>query len=228
MKILVTAGGTREHIDDVRVLTNISKGTLPCGIAEHLINAGHDVIYVHGRGAKTPGGVVLGPNLINWRGTVRTHEVQSVTDLMGAMEILVPQVDAVIHAMAVSDFTFERGDSAVKLKSSDMDGFIEYMRANIRKAPKVLQHIKGWNPDVILVSFKFEVGLSKDALLQSGLESLQKARGDFVWVNDLEEIRREQGFTGCLLTHLGSHRRYTGVLNIARAIEAALLGEHQG
>jgi len=33
MKVLITSGGTREYIDDVRVLTNISTGKLGATIA---------------------------------------------------------------------------------------------------------------------------------------------------------------------------------------------------
>jgi phosphopantothenate---cysteine ligase (CTP) len=229
MIVLVTSGGTREAIDDVRVMTNISTGKLGARIAGALMEAGHDVIYLHGVGAEKPVNRKLGANLSDWYGAARTHEAETVDDVVKAMEALVPKVDAVIHAMALSDFTFERGDDAVKLKSSDPEAFIEYLRANIRKAPKILQLIKGWNPEVTLVSFKFEVGLcqglhKEEPLLEAAFASMDKAGGDFVFANDLVEIRdvRRGRHGGYLVDRTKYFREVEGRENIASLIVAAL------
>jgi len=47
MKILITSGGTREYIDDVRVLTNLSSGRLGAVIADEAVKLGHDVEQRH-------------------------------------------------------------------------------------------------------------------------------------------------------------------------------------
>ena len=172
MNILVTSGGTREYIDDVRVLTNISSGKLGAKIATAFAKAGHNVEYLCSKQSAMPEDVAYTYCYVN--GT------QEVFD---AMKNAVPRVDVVIHAMAVSDFGFKR-DGAVKLKSNDPEAFIEYMRQNIVVNPKILSFIKGWNPDVFLVSFKFEVGKSLDELHAIALESLVKNRCDLVVAND--------------------------------------------
>lgn len=48
MKILVTAGPTRESIDPVRYITNRSSGKMGYALAEALVRAGHQVVLVSG------------------------------------------------------------------------------------------------------------------------------------------------------------------------------------
>jgi phosphopantothenoylcysteine synthetase/decarboxylase len=55
-KIMVTAGGTREYIDDVRVLTNISSGKLGKMIVDQFLMSGkqYNIHYVCPKGAFIP------------------------------------------------------------------------------------------------------------------------------------------------------------------------------
>jgi len=198
MKNLITSGGTREYIDDVRVLTNISSGRLGALIAEEALRRGHDVAYVHGIGSIMPPGPSPVDKMFFGQGMLVHHQVKGVSDLMEAMGSYVPRVDAVIHAMAVSDFSFDRTAPA-KLKSSDPEGFIEFMRQTICRTPKVLKYIKKWNPEVFLVSFKFEVGLEHDDLVQVAWESGQGALSDAVFANDKSEMDRRGEHVGYLL-----------------------------
>lgn len=48
MKILLTAGPTREYLDDVRYLSNASSGRMGYALAQAAIAAGHEVILVSG------------------------------------------------------------------------------------------------------------------------------------------------------------------------------------
>ncbi|MFN0199107.1 MAG: phosphopantothenoylcysteine decarboxylase [Planctomycetaceae bacterium] len=48
MKILITAGPTREYLDDVRYLSNASSGRMGYALAEAAIARGHSVILVSG------------------------------------------------------------------------------------------------------------------------------------------------------------------------------------
>ena len=183
MKILITSGGTTEYIDDVRVLTNISTGKLGAVMAEEFLKNGHDVFFIHGRNSTLPDPYYNDERLL-------FIDVKDTKDLMGKMERYVPKADVVIHAMAVSDFTFNR-ENPVKLKSNDSEGFIEYMRANIQKTPKVIYQIKKQNPNVLLVGFKFEVGISNHELIGLAKESMEKNGCDLVVANDKEEMIRE-------------------------------------
>jgi len=238
VNILITSGGTREYIDDVRVLTNISSGQLGADIADEAMHRGHTVTYIHGTGSVQPaaadwyqsvpasGGVLYGKG----RGHNTRWEARTTADLMRLMEQHVPTVSAVVHAMAVSDFTFGVGrhrndrEAAVKLKSSDAEGFIEFMRATIRPTPKVLRYIKDWNPRVYLVSFKFEVGLSQAELFQRAWASASAAEADAVFANDKVEMDRVQRHVGYLLRPNLDPLRAVGKPAIARAILDAIEG----
>jgi phosphopantothenoylcysteine decarboxylase/phosphopantothenate--cysteine ligase len=48
MRILITAGPTREYLDDVRYLSNASSGRMGYAIAEAALAAGHAVVLVSG------------------------------------------------------------------------------------------------------------------------------------------------------------------------------------
>ena len=54
MRIVVTAGPTREPIDPVRFISNRSSGKMSYAIAEACIEAGHDVTLISGPVALTP------------------------------------------------------------------------------------------------------------------------------------------------------------------------------
>ena len=54
-KVVLTAGGTREWIDDVRYISNVATGSLPAAMADVLLRRGAEVHYIHGPGARLPG-----------------------------------------------------------------------------------------------------------------------------------------------------------------------------
>lgn len=53
--VLITAGGTREAIDDVRSIRNVATGALPAAMAEVWLAQGAHVVYLHGPDALLPG-----------------------------------------------------------------------------------------------------------------------------------------------------------------------------
>jgi phosphopantothenate--cysteine ligase len=186
-KVLITSGGTREYIDPVRILTNISSGKLGALIASHVcMMKDTQVYYVHSVGAAMPEaiGMFRLPEIKN-------YPVKTAQDAMYIMKKLIidEKIDAVIHCMAVSDFTFKR-DAEIKLKSSDPEAFIEYMRKTIRLNPKIIKQIKEWRPEITLIGFKFEVGISNDELIGLAKKSIQKNGCDLVIANDKEEMNR--------------------------------------
>jgi phosphopantothenate-cysteine ligase len=196
-KILITSGGTREYIDEVRVLTNISSGKLGSLIADqfsifngpysvsHKCNL-YEVHFVYVKGSLKP--FFEGDDVI-------LHEVTDVKSVYDIMEKLVPEMDVVIHPMAVSDFGFT--PIKTKLKSNDPEGFIQSMKERIYQTPKILSHIKEWNPNCFLISFKFENELTRDELLFSAEESMKKNGSDIVIANDKSEMKK-----------LGVHKAY--------------------
>lgn len=195
-KIMVTAGGTREYIDDVRVITNISTGALGAKIAEEFYARGAEVFYVHGKQAYEPAPIVTG---IDKTARLSTHQIVTVKDLMETMETLIRggfNIDSVVHSAAVSDFTF-KNTSRIKLSSSSKEDFIEFLRKTIRTTPKIIKQIKKWNPAITLVSFKFSVGLNLGGICEQACAALKKNNAELIVANDKAEMAQ-----------LGLHRAY--------------------
>lgn len=100
MRFIITAGGTTELIDPVRKITNSATGRLGSLVAERLAARGGDRVetihYVCERDAIVPELDRL--HVVRVRGVHQTE--QALAELLGKEPI-----DAVVHSMAVSDYT---------------------------------------------------------------------------------------------------------------------------
>jgi phosphopantothenoylcysteine decarboxylase/phosphopantothenate--cysteine ligase len=105
---VVSAGGTREAIDPVRVISNRSSGRQGIALAEVAARLGADVTLVST--VSTP----LALDVVNAIGVIR---VESAAEMHEAMLKLSGESDVVVMAAAVSDFTLT--PSNVKLKKRD-------------------------------------------------------------------------------------------------------------
>lgn len=187
LNVVVTAGGTREYLDDVRVLTNISTGKLGSRIAQLFIDHGHNVTYVAPLSACTPS-----DRNYQWANVTNTESV------MDTMERLVPLADVVIHSMAVSDFTFNI-EAETKLSSDSAEDFVEHIRKTIVKTPKVISHFREWNPNAILIGFKFTVGKDKKELIQIANKLMEDNKLDMVFANDKSQMQKAGEHLGTLI-----------------------------
>jgi len=185
-RVMVTSGGTREYIDDVRVVTNISSGALGAIIAEELFSRGAEVFYVFCKQAILP----RPAHGIDDTSRMSTYGVVTVNDLKETMESIIKgfKIDTVIHSAAVSDFTFKNKGN-IKLSSDSPEAFIEFMKSTITTTPKIIKLVKEWNPNITLVGFKFTVGKNPDELCEIALESLKKSKADLVVANDLKQMK---------------------------------------
>ncbi|MFU2206608.1 phosphopantothenate--cysteine ligase [Streptococcus pluranimalium] len=196
MKILITSGGTTETIDSVRGITNHSTGKLGKMIAETFLNQGHEVTLVTTKQAVKPESHAL----------LSLRIISSVANLQCALEELVPQHDALIHAMAVSDYTPVYMTDLDELKStSDIAHLLEktnteskissasdYQVLFLKKTPKLISQVKVWHPDIKLIGFKLLVDVSKEELVSVARESLRKNEADFILANDLSQITTDR------------------------------------
>lgn len=188
-KILVTSGGTQEYIDDFRVLTNVSTGKLGCLTAMNLSDTGAKIFYVCSKSSEKPDSTWLPKN----NGKIETVVIKSVSEAVDAIKKIMTEekIDAVVHAMAVSDFTFKK-DKDIKCKSTDPEAFIEYMRQTITVNPKIISMMKQWCPEAILIGFKFEIGLTKEELAALAAASIERNECDLVIANDKAEMKKLQ------------------------------------
>ncbi|MCC2865871.1 phosphopantothenate--cysteine ligase [Anaerovorax odorimutans] len=191
MKIIITAGGTSERIDDVRSITNTSTGRLGHAIGERFLDNYSQEIdqlyYLHGLRAQPLEGT-----------NVTAIPIEGVRDLEAELKRLLTEerIDGVIHAMAVSDYMVREVTTLEKIKSGDttkLEG--NKIRSNIddltiimQRSPKVIRMIKKLSPQTTLVGFKLLSHVPHEELIQVGYGLLQKNDCSFVLANDLAEI----------------------------------------
>jgi Phosphopantothenoylcysteine synthetase/decarboxylase len=136
IKILVTAGDTYELIDDVRKITHMATGRLGSLIADEFTKQGAEVTLICGE-------LSMRPTLE----MAKTVEIQGVLELQTAMKTLLAetQFDAVVHSMAVSDYTVrgltveediaaELGKNIDKLQTTDTKQLQTQLEQSINNA----------------------------------------------------------------------------------------------
>ena len=92
MRILITAGPTREYVDDVRFLSNASSGRMGYSIAAAAVRAGHEVI------------LVTGPVDLSVPEGVQVAQIETTDELRKSCLELFPSCDGVIATAAVCDY----------------------------------------------------------------------------------------------------------------------------
>jgi len=93
MRILITAGGTREYIDSVRFISNASSGRMGYALARAAVGAGHKVTLVTAPTALRP------PN------TAKVIKVETAAQMFDAVKRHFGRCDCLIMAAAVADYT---------------------------------------------------------------------------------------------------------------------------
>ena len=97
MRLLITAGPTREPIDAVRYISNHSSGKLGLAVTRAAIEAGHDVTLLLGPGIESPAINATGP-------AARVFRFQSTQDLAALLDDHFVDHDVLVMAAAVADF----------------------------------------------------------------------------------------------------------------------------
>lgn len=196
MKLLITSGGTSEAIDQVRAITNHASGNLGKIIAEQALKDGHEVTLVTTKQAVKP---LPQKNLT-------IIEITNVESLKSTLEPLVKTHHALIHSMAVSDYTpvymtgleevettedisslLNKKNAETKISSKD-----DYQVLFLKKTPKVISYVKRWNPAIQLIGFKLLVDVPKEELFAVARQSIERNGADYIVANDLTEIKGNQ------------------------------------
>ena len=200
-KIVITAGGTSERIDNVRKITNFSSGKTGMTIAnEFLKNKDSYIYYICTSGAMRPTGE-----------RVKIIEIEGTMELKEAVEnvLTTEKIDCFVHSMAVSDYmkdyvtTIDRIKYSVTHHSDVEEAFnnIETIEGNklssyenslvvvLKPTPKIISLIKKLSPKTILVGFKLLDGVSKEELINVAKKLRDKNSCDYVVANDLSTIR---------------------------------------
>ena len=161
-KVVVSAGGTMEAIDPVRVITNHSSGKMGYAIAEAARDRGAEVVLV---AASTS---LPDPALVN---VVRVRSAQDMCD-----EVLhqVKTADALIMAAAVADYR-PATEAEQKIKKSADDLTIE-----LAKTTDILEAARG---NFVKVGFAAET----QDLIPNARDKVTRKNLDLIVANDLTD-----------------------------------------
>ncbi len=170
MKLLITAGPTREHLDPIRFLSNRSTGKMGFAVAQAAVERGHTVT------------LVAGPVALPTPEHVFRVDVVSALDMLAAAHRLLPYQHALVMCAAVADFR-PKIQSAVKLKKAEMASAIE-----LESNPDILKALHPLKEGRLFVGFAAETG---DPLAEAQRKLTSKGL-DLIVANDV--TRPDAGF----------------------------------
>lgn len=166
IKVLVTAGATKEKIDPVRYITNHSTGKMGYAIARAAMLRGADVTLVTGRTELTPP-----PG-------VHTVKVMSAADMADAVKARAEEQDIIIKAAAVADYRPKHSaDEKIKKKDGDLtlelertEDILGYLGEHKRKGQ-------------FLCGFSMET----ENMIENSRKKLEKKHLDLIAANNLKQ-----------------------------------------
>jgi len=202
MDILVTSGGTKIPVDRVRDITNMSNGTFGSRIAHAALEAGHAVHFLCAKHSKTPFSKTLDysegrdwmDDINEWANfwnfceehapRYRETRFRNYDDYAQNLEVAVQmgKPDVVILAAAVSDYgvtNFVEG----KVRTGSQNAI------QLFPLPKLINRIKRWHPNCLLVGFKLLMNSNDEQLIKAARMSLRDNGCDFVVANDLRDLQ---------------------------------------
>lgn len=174
LRVVVTAGGTRELLDPVRFLTNRSSGKQGWALAEVAAARGAEVTLINANVDR------VGP------AGVRLERVQTALELEQATVAAAHESDIVVMAAAVSDFR-PTVRHASKIKKTDA----EPDQIALTKNPDILAGLVQARRDGVLpqelriVGFAAETGDDKHTVEEYGRQKLARKGCDYIVVNDV-------------------------------------------
>jgi phosphopantothenoylcysteine decarboxylase/phosphopantothenate--cysteine ligase len=162
-RIVVTAGGTQEAIDPVRVITNHSSGKQGYAVAQAALDAGADVCLITAPTALTP---PVGARVI---------KINSAQEMLNA--VLAESADVLIMAAAAADFT-PKTVAKDKIKKRNGIPQIELTAA---------ADILGTVASPTAKRFGVVIGFAAESqnLLENAAEKLKSKKLDLIVANDI-------------------------------------------
>ena len=181
MRVLITAGATRNKVDAIRYLSAHATGKTGVEMVTHL----HDLfareeqrasLFLLGS-AEACLRLKLKALSLPWN-LADSEEFFGTRDLLERMRLNVPLADVVIHSAAVGDY--EMADSTDgKIHSGQSE-----VNLRLTPTPKILDQIRGWNPTCFLVSFKAaSPGTSPENLVKIARAQLERTGSNLVFAN---------------------------------------------
>lgn len=171
MKILVTAGPTREYLDPVRFISNPSTGKMGYAVARAARAKGHQVV------------LVSGPTFLTPPTKVEFVSVTTAQQMFSAVRRWFPWCDGVVMAAAVGDFQAAR-PSRRKIKKAGR----RRLQLTLSPTPDILAYLGKHKGKKWLIGFAAET----DSVEKNARQKLKAKNLDWVVANNVRQ--RGAGF----------------------------------
>ncbi len=167
MRLLISAGPTREKIDPVRFITNYSTGKMGYALAQAASEMGIEVVLVSGP-----------VSLPRPEYTAEFHQVESASEMAEKIFSLCSGCDAIIMAAAVADYRpAEVCQSKMKKKEGDL-----YLR--LERTTDILAGLgERKTPKQKLIGFAAET----DDLMANAQKKLERKNLDWIAANKVSD-----------------------------------------
>ncbi len=164
LKVLITAGPTREAIDPVRFISNRSSGKMGTAIAAVAAAAGHDVT------------LISGPTSLPTPPLVRRLDVTTAAEMAEAVRSEFPRCHALVMAAAVADYRPSRA-AAQKIKKGK-----GAMALELERTEDILASVAGLKqPHQHTMGFAAET----ENIAAAARDKLERKRLDWIVANDV-------------------------------------------
>ncbi len=165
-KVLVTAGATRESIDPVRFITNHSSGKMGFAMAKAAMLRGAEVTVVAAHTEVEP------PMFVD------VVKVKSAEDMFNAVKSRMNDMDIIIKAAAVADYT-PVSTADHKIKKSDSD-----MSISLKRTTDILKYIgENKRAGQVICGFSMET----DNVIENSRKKLISKNCDMICANSLKK-----------------------------------------
>lgn len=170
MNILITAGATREMVDPVRFLSNLSTGRMGYALTEAAQKRGHRVI------------LISAPTNLKPPSKVKFISVVSALQMQAEVKKYFSDVDCLLMTAAVSDYRPQR-IAKQKIKRA------KTLVLELKQNPDILFDLGKKKGNKILVGFSLE----SENWLKNSKEKLLKKNLDFIVANRISKTKNPFG-----------------------------------
>ena len=174
LRLVVTAGPTREYIDPVRYLSNESSGKMGFAIAQAAQARGHRVT------------LIAGPVHLSTPKGVQRVDVVSARDMLAALKEHFEDADGLIMAAAVADYRPARRKSGKWKKRPDQKG--SQVALDLVENPDLLATLGKRKGDRRIMGFALETSDGK----RRALEKMQRKNTDCIALNGAQALNADR------------------------------------
>lgn len=185
-RVLITAGGTRETIDGVRSLTNMSTGKTGAKLADFLHDQGYQVLLLTSEFAVRP------------QSDVRVDTYNTFRDIYNTLKALAQthQFDMILHAAAISDYSIaniQTPEGVINPGNEKMSSQFDNISIELKRNEKILPRLKDlFGQDTTVVGFKLTSTESKEEQARAIFSLFTENSVDYVIHNDMKDINKGQ------------------------------------